>query len=121
VGKRRPGLWGPRAERTIAQSSDDDAGNRVDPEKRPGLSEVAERPGRVAGSGPVRVLLVPDLDAEAPVVGVLASESRQHTGQAREGDPGGPGDRGSANQGRRQELLAQPHEVADAPGHPGRG
>ena len=96
VGERRPGLLGPVAEVAVGEH---DAGRgsirwsssaalrvraRVDPQERPGLTEVPERPGRARRPRPVRRLVVTQLEAQAPVVGLLVPEPRQHAVEPRE-------------------------------------
>src|SRR5690606_27234506 len=68
------------------------AGPRVDPQEAAGLAEVPEGLRCVAAAGPVRRLRAADLEAQAPVVGVLAPEAGQHAGQARQLDGGGLGE-----------------------------
>ena len=67
-------------------------------------------------------LAVPDLEAQAPVVVLLAAEPGQHAGQAGKGDRGRLGQQVLVHQGRAGQLDGQVHQVAErADRAPGRG
>ena len=68
VAERRPRGLGPGAEARVGEAHAREPGYRIDPEERARATEVAERARRVACSRPVRLLLVADLEPEAPVV-----------------------------------------------------
>src|SRR2546429_9717415 len=82
VGEPWPGLGRPGAEGEVGQAAGRDAGRGVDPEERAAAAEVAERALRVPRTGPVRGLPVAELEAEPPVVRLLASEPWQHADAA---------------------------------------
>src|SRR5947209_14913055 len=61
VGQLRPAPRGPVAEPAVGQAGTGQPGDRVDPQERAGLPEVAEGTGGVVLPGPVRPLAVADL------------------------------------------------------------
>ena len=79
----------------------------IDPEERAGAAEVAERRGRVGGAGPVRALRVLELEAEAPVVRLLAAEPGKDADEARERDRRRLGQRLGRDERRREQLAPE--------------
>ena len=87
-------------------------GDRVDPEEGSASSEVAERLRGVARPGPVRRLAVAQLEAQAPVVGILEPEPGEHAAQAGERRAAGLLDKRRREDARVQQLAPERREVA---------
>src|SRR5258707_168136 len=83
VPERGPGVLRPVAELAVGQDAAGGPRAGVDPDERAGGAEVAERLRRVARARPVRRLVVPQLEREAPVVRRHAPEAREHAVEAR--------------------------------------
>src|SRR5207247_1856968 len=99
----------------VGQAGACEAGVRVDPEKRAAAAEVAVRARRVAAPGPVWLLRVAELEAEAPVVRVHPAELGQHTDEPGEGDARRLGQRLGRYQPRRRDLARERNEVLESP------
>src|SRR4051794_32118015 len=82
IGELRPGRYRPVAEGQVGQTAESQRALRVDPDEGPAAAEMAEGAGRVARPGPVRRLPVAQLEAETPVVRLLAAEAGQDADQA---------------------------------------
>src|SRR5205085_6115861 len=114
-----PGLLRPVTEAPVRQTPACQARIRVDPEEAAALPEVAEGAREVSFAGPVRPLLVPELEAQPPVVRLHAAEAGQHAGEAREGDRGRFRQRLRRDQPRRQEFAPEGEQVAERAGDAG--
>ena len=102
----------------VGQAAQREPRDRVDPEERAAAAEVAERPRRVARAGPVRRLAVAELEAEAPVVRLLAAEARER----RRRGPGNCTVVASASvsgddQRRREQLAPEREQVVERAVH----
>src|SRR5699024_10624830 len=80
VGERGPGAHVLGAEALLAEEDGGEGGRRVHPEEGAGLAEMAEGLRGGGRAGPVRVLVVADLESQAPVVGLLAPVAGQDAG-----------------------------------------
>src|SRR4029079_18456696 len=115
----RPRLLRPLAELPVCQSGTGSASLRVDPDEAPGAAEVSERTGRVARAGPVRLLRLADLEAEAPVERLVAAEVGQDSCEAGEGNRGGLVEGLRRDEGRGHELASESEQVLEWPGETG--
>src|SRR6059058_1592847 len=113
VRELRPRLLGPVVEVALRQTCAAKAGIRVDPEEAAALAEMAEGSGRVARAGPMRPLLVPQLESEAPVVGIHPAEAGQHADETRERHSSRLGERLGCDERGRQQLPAEREQVVE--------
>src|SRR5690625_4237059 len=109
VGELRPQRGGPFPEALRTEERGGQSGGGVDPEEAARLAEVPEGGRGVAAARPVRGLAPTDLEAEPPVVRVLAAEAGEHPRQPGELDGGGLGEE-VAVEHRRGEELARSEE-----------
>ena len=118
VGEPRPSLRRPRTERKIGETRKGKPCVRIDPEEGAAAPEVSERAGRVARACPVRHLGVADLEAETPVVRILATEARQDADKARELRRRRLVERLSRDAGGDEQLARHRAEAADGARRP---
>ena len=97
---------GPNGSSASAISASRPAG--IDPEHRAALTEVAVGRRRVRRARPMRVFVAADLEAQAPVVRILAAEAGQHAAQPGEVHAGRVGHRARGRAAARARAARRP-------------
>src|SRR5699024_9428370 len=96
-----------------AEEDGGERGDRVHPQEGTGLAEVAEGLRGGGAAGPVRLLVVADLESEPPVVGLLAPVTGQDPSQRRELDAARLAPQRLGDQGGGEQLAADGKQVPD--------
>src|SRR5206468_9761936 len=108
-----PCLLGPIAEVEVRQTCERDISLGIDPEERPAAAEVTEGARRVLQSGPVRHLLVAELEAETPIVRIEAPEIRQDARETRELHRRRLVERLTCDEPRGLQLACEPDQIVE--------
>src|SRR5204862_5170111 len=117
IREPRPGLERPGAELEIRQARERDSRLGIDPEKCAAAAEVPVRPRGVPSPGPVRPLLVAQLEAEAPVVRVHPADVGQHAYETRELDIRRLRERLRRDEARALQLRREAQQVVERAVH----
>ncbi len=113
IAERHPGVERPCPKRPIGESHTSETGNGVDPEKASGPPEVTVCERRIPTPGPVRVLVVPDLETESPRVRLERANPRHDTSKLRKVRSNCIVSRGLRNQCRAHDLSTEHEQVVD--------